>query len=107
MKKLPANQKSLQGTLRKHRERKYEGATYEVLTEAPPAPSNLVGEHATKLWTTLTELLTSAGLLTSNDLPALQLLCETHNIRKRADEELATGELLVSPALKECGILAL
>ena len=80
MRQTSTAEKQLKGIYKKCRDTAK--GTHELLTKAPPDPVDLESEHARELWQRLAIILTDSEILTEGDLPALELLCETHQIRK-------------------------
>lgn len=93
MKPTTTSDKQQKGTYRPSRD-KNPSSSYELLTEAPKAPKNL-GTHGRKLWNELVPILVQGELLSTGDLPALVLLCQTHQLRVEADLELQKSGFIV------------
>ena len=107
MQKLPKNRKRLSGTNRPDKDRQglKPGRT---LIEAPPVPE-MLSERAGSAWMVLAPELVAVSVLTTADLPALALLCETQATVAELEQtireegftvESAAGTRKAHPALK-------
>jgi P27 family predicted phage terminase small subunit len=107
MQKLPKHRKQLTGTHRPDKDRRGIQPG-EALTEAPAPPANL-SELARAAWLELAPELVGLRLLTTADLIALSLLCETQATAAELEQaireegftiETGTGGKKAHPALK-------
>lgn len=103
----PRAAKELKGTYRADQHNEDE-PTPMVFTEAPACPSFLTG-HARTAWQTLAEELSSTGVLSKQDLFALETFCASYGEWRTAKGQLRKygmthkgedGRVVVSPYVK-------
>ena len=107
MQKLPKTRKQLQGTDRPGRDRK--GIKPGQVLKVPPPPPEALSECACTFWKVLAAETVAMSVLTTADLTALALLCETQATASELEQTIreegftvstGTGGKKAHPALK-------
>lgn len=82
--RMPKELKIIHGTFRKDRNPEEQPEPTKI-NEIPKPPKGL-NRHAKRLWKDLSEELVDAGILTTVDLPALEICCVNYGLYKDAHE---------------------
>jgi P27 family predicted phage terminase small subunit len=86
----PSGRKIIEGTFRKDRNPEHEPEPEKV--EEVPNPPSYLGHFAKALWKKLAGEMVRAGILTTVDIPALEMLCASYEEYREARDAVYTTQ---------------